>query len=153
MAMKARAIAPIPPPAAPPVVPLVAPSIAPPDTLGKIPIAPTLNDQQIIADLRAQLQRAQQDQYPFSFWPDPPWDEEPEDSKDGRPMHEGKNKIEAHRVRQRKVWLAKKPLQMGENEDCWKGVKFLGQGSYGCAGLWIKTNEHSDIVDVSSPPG
>jgi hypothetical protein len=49
-------------------------------------------------------------------------------------------------------WLATKPYMHPSNdENGWRGVKTLGVGRYGAAGLWIKSDTKNNIEDVSRP--
>lgn len=40
-------------------------------------------------------------------------------------------------------------LKSDENEEEWHGVEFIGQGSFGRVGLWVKTDANDTIIDVS----
>lgn len=35
------------------------------------------------------------------------------------------------------------------DENSWHGIRFLGAGSFGCAGLWVHVDEANNITDVS----
>ncbi len=49
------------------------------------------------------------------------------------------------------VWLDGKPRKPSEtDESMWHGAKYLGAGSYGIAGLWVKTDVNGYIADVSA---
>jgi hypothetical protein len=83
------------------------------------------------------------DKIPYPFWPPLPWSVDPTlphldlDLVD-QPGH-------AHAC----AWLSTKPYQPGgADETLWHGVKVLGTGSYGAAGVWAQTNDTKQIIDV-----
>lgn len=39
------------------------------------------------------------------------------------------------------------PSEWGNDSDTWVGAKFLGEGSYGSAGLWVKKDRRGNVVD------
>jgi hypothetical protein len=72
-------------------------------------------------------------EYPFPFWPARPWDPDPT------------------RAQIDLEWLSSEPYMWPlSNESAWQGAKFLGQGTYGQAGLWCRTDHSNNIVEVSS---
>ena len=175
-ARAAAAPAPVPIPPAPvlpapvPPAPVLPAPVLPAAGLGVPPAGPLNPQQQIqalqarIQQLQNQLQQAQQpDKYPYSFWPDPPWHTEPsvrmtkpisvrdwEQQNHEPPAGLAHDNWERNRQAIEKRWLDTKPLQWAVDERRWHGVKFLGRGSYGCAGLWVQTDAQDTIIDVSS---
>lgn len=47
----------------------------------------------------------------------------------------------------RRMWMQLPMGMKDEEEHRWHGVKFLGEGSGGRVGLWVKTNEDNVIID------
>ncbi|EUC51132.1 hypothetical protein COCMIDRAFT_21516 [Bipolaris oryzae ATCC 44560] len=71
--------------------------------------------------------------YPYDFWPREPWHPEPIDAtRDMTPKFISENTY---------VFLETPPHQWPvSDESDMRGAKFLGYGSYGCAGLWCQVN-------------
>lgn len=89
-----------------------------------------------VATLQNQLQQARDpDRYPYPFWPEGPWEEDPND----------------------KYWDDARGFMFSQpyypdhpRDDQWQGVRFLGQGGYGKCGLWRLRGDDGNIIDVSS---
>jgi hypothetical protein len=76
------------------------------------------------------------------FWPQLPWMAEPDiDPLDADIFNRSA-------VRVRHDWLAGKPVK-DPIETRWRGVKFLGAGGYGIAGLWLELDESQNVINVS----
>jgi hypothetical protein len=89
---------------------------------------------------RQRLEEAEEDHWPPKFWPALPWDEEP-DYKNFNYETTDRKDLEAK-------FPKTKPFQWEEDADAgWKGIKLLGQGTYGWAGLWVKTDRTRNIID------
>lgn len=116
--------------------------------------------------------RAEGGEYPYSFWPDPPWDrvglmpKPPGMLTTQRPPPRREEYRFDPEIRQRYIYEVDAWKREGKqvnflwktggsfwphgDPEEWVGVKYLGGGSYGSAGLWIKVNEVGTIVDVST---
>jgi hypothetical protein len=83
------------------------------------------------------------DVYPYSFWPEPPWPEDP-DAEDLDTDENAKKKVA------RKFFLNTRLYKStnAEDESGWHGVRFLGQGAYGKAGLWIHVDDKRNITEA-----
>lgn len=87
--------------------------------------------------------------YSFPYWPPQPWDPEPDMT--GIPSHiELRDEDEEVKVRARTAWMRSKPLMWREDETEWHGARYLADGSYGAAGLWVRVDSTGNIVDVST---
>lgn len=87
------------------------------------------------------------DTYPFSFWPPTPWDTEP--SNDCSLAPEVSTKSISKKMKHRVLWMAMKPFMWPENdESMWIFARYLGAGSYGCAGMWCEVDEANKIKKV-----
>jgi hypothetical protein len=62
------------------------------------------------------------------------------------PLHNDIRNPEA--VERRNAWLAGSP-EKEASETLWHGVKFLGAGRFGAAGLWVELDEDRNITNVS----
>jgi hypothetical protein len=82
------------------------------------------------------------DTMPHHFWPQMPWLAEPKLD----PLHNDIRNPEA--VERRNAWLAGSP-EKEASETLWHGVKFLGAGRFGAAGLWVELDEDRNITNVS----
>ncbi|KAF1849242.1 uncharacterized protein K460DRAFT_404477 [Cucurbitaria berberidis CBS 394.84] len=109
--------------------------------------------------------------YPYPFWPDLPWGESPDGISEletplnwsrahPRPEKQPKESVKAFTTRTqewetrreeaRTRWLRSrlhKDLHNDEEEATWQGAHYLGSGSCGCAGLWVKVNKNKVIKD------
>jgi hypothetical protein len=76
------------------------------------------------------------------FWPRPPWDFEPDiEPVDMQKLREDEFEEEE--------WVKTKPHIPPPNDDSnWHGIKLLGSGGYGVAGLWVQADEANNICDV-----
>jgi hypothetical protein len=89
----------------------------------------------------------------FSYWPDPatifpvtlPGDEESDNEENS-----AEKKLEWKTSKQK--WLAARLLHPDKEreENRWRGVHFLGEGSAARVGLWIKVNSTNTIEEVST---
>lgn len=122
--------------AAPPVLaPSMAAPIGPPLAIVPLHAAPAMPE--IPRPVNA---------YPFDFWPPRPWDVEPHDASLGSTVTEIK-RDDTHR----RKWMDTAPHWWPVvNEDNYRGVRFLGAGSFGCAGLWCHVDDDNNIIKVSS---
>jgi hypothetical protein len=92
---------------------------------------------------------AKPDQYPFPFWPPLPWDDDPATYLWDAPPVEGEDQ-ETTRERKRaarKVFMNER-MYRNNDDSRWTGVRFLGEGGYGKAGLWVETDDNGIITDV-----
>lgn len=88
------------------------------------PIAPELN--------------VRPDERPYQFWPELPWE-------DGPDPHVP---VDDRSPRQLKFWLdsgAPDAVLYGRR---WRGVRRLGKGGFGIAGLWVQVDMADRIIDV-----
>ncbi|KAF1951202.1 hypothetical protein CC80DRAFT_539100 [Byssothecium circinans] len=99
---------------------------------------------------------AHQDTYPPSFMMPAPWHEDPDDSVLPPGVWEAKYGYDADEEPEeygeviediKREWLKTELGKKFEDETQWQGVKFLGKGAYGSAGLWVKTNDEGCIID------
>jgi hypothetical protein len=76
------------------------------------------------------------------FWPRLPWDFEPDiEPVDMRKLREDEFEEEE--------WVKTKPhIPPPNNDSNWHGIKLLGSGGYGLAGLWVQADEANNICDV-----
>ncbi|KAF2644113.1 hypothetical protein P280DRAFT_515081 [Massarina eburnea CBS 473.64] len=98
------------------------------------------------------------DQYPFyyPFMPPPPWDEDPDSTELRPPPHLSKRKWEEEQRGDRYIlqniervtrrWLRTALGKLDEEESTWQGSRFLGSGTYGSTGLWVKTDAQKNII-------
>lgn len=89
--------------------------------------------------------------YPFDFWPQPPWQRDP-DTRDW-PTREG-ILHDDHGARNgflRTFGRFNAEAESGESR--WIGVKFVGGGSFACAGLWVDIDPNRNILRVSGGMG
>jgi hypothetical protein len=86
--------------------------------------------------------------YPFDFWPAPPWQQNP-DTSIWPTLHQLQNKVGEHSFL--RTW-GHLNVQHDPNEVGWYGVKFLGVGGFGSAGLWVHVNAHNSITEVKMIP-
>ncbi|KAF2251082.1 hypothetical protein BU26DRAFT_276091 [Trematosphaeria pertusa] len=114
------------------------------------------------------------DTYPYSFWPATPWNRDPDReelpqppqlwkknnphpvikehyAREGvRQYEERENEWKRKRNANRVAWMRSRPhMWPTDDESRWHGVRFLGQGSYGSAGLWVRVDDTNTIIDVS----
>ncbi|KAI1685416.1 Protein kinase domain containing protein [Pyrenophora tritici-repentis] len=134
-------ILPLAPPAAAPAVPPAPPQVPAPVPAGApvpVPVQTT-------------------DTYPYSFWPNTPWDRLPDHyapvenpanfCRDPKATKTAKSKVY-------KAWLNShiyRDLELTDEEQVWRGAKYLGHGAFGSAGLWVRcdiTNTISDRIVV-----
>jgi hypothetical protein len=99
--------------------------------------------------------------YPYLFWPHPSsWDIEPETPEwdellclynERQTLHSEAARDEWNErwEEKQKDWKNVKPLQEGIDESHWEGVKFLGQGTYGTAALYVRVDEDGNIKEAS----
>jgi hypothetical protein len=108
-------------------LPLIPPPVAPP-----VVVAPAAAPIPVLPQV-PQPENA----YPFSFWPARPWNIEPAFD----PLHDSDNT--------QNTWMRSRPhMWPGADETDWRGVKFLGVGTYGRAGLWCRIDDNGNIVQV-----
>ncbi|RMZ70666.1 NEK kinase [Pyrenophora seminiperda CCB06] len=112
-----------------PLTPAVSPSPPPPPTPPPAPPPP----------LPARPRNA----YPFDFWPDTPWDADPEgDASLGEPLKHIKEDAAT-----RRLWRNTRPMMWpDQNEDDWENRRYLGAGTFGFAGLWCQQDETDTII-------
>jgi hypothetical protein len=109
------------------------------------------------------------DTYPYRFWPPLPWDSEPARRVspphiwrryNKQPVQQPHEDILSYSIKvnrysnaeaeNARLWLGEGThLWPPQDESVWRGVKFLGAGSYGSVGLWVKVDGDDNIVDVS----
>ncbi|RMZ70667.1 serine threonine kinase [Pyrenophora seminiperda CCB06] len=145
-------------------------------TAANDPVGPGLRDPGIIPDVPYTARHAQYakqhknhagqtaDTYPYSFWPDLPWDPLPNHYIDVMtPSDWVKRNPEPPReevirwdhwntksLRIRRAWMESnlyRDLTSTSEEMAWKGQHFLGYGTYGAAGLWVRCDEQNNITD------
>ncbi|KAF1836253.1 kinase-like protein [Decorospora gaudefroyi] len=98
--------------------------------------------------------------YPYSFWPDPPWDPVPADyttlqtpleyvhafPRPDQAASQVTKQLWREGLRNvRMRWLKSRlyqDLEYSDEETTWKGAHWLAQGSYGVAGLWAAPRPH-----------
>ncbi|KAF2005681.1 kinase-like protein [Amniculicola lignicola CBS 123094] len=115
-------------PPAPPAPPPVALPIAPPVVPAASPV-PNLP-------------------YPYSYWPPPPWPKHPAYPGGDVDSLQYEDNIDAREDEQTR-WLATRPLVPGwaPGNACWRGVEWLGEGSFGRAGRWTQYDAHDNAID------
>lgn len=79
------------------------------------------------------------DAFPWAFWPQLPWDRDPDDIYDELRAPDESIARFMRGETQRK----------DADETGWVGVLSLGQGAYGRAGLWVQIDDSRNITDVS----
>ncbi|CAO2652088.1 Nn.00g003710.m01.CDS01 [Neocucurbitaria sp. VM-36] len=83
-------------------------------------------------------------QYPFDFWTPLPWDQEPADATLGSSIKDIKGTNEA--PEQSNQWMENSPdMWPTGDESMWRGGKFLGGGTFGCAGLWCEVDATNHV--------
>ncbi|KAL6711470.1 hypothetical protein ACN47E_004404 [Coniothyrium glycines] len=81
--------------------------------------------------------------YPFDFWPNEPWDPEFEDRSLGNTIAELRTVREA-----RMDWMNTTPNRWPVvDETNFVGNMFLGAGSFGTAGLWVRIDAANNIQE------
>ncbi|KAF1918295.1 hypothetical protein BDU57DRAFT_537867 [Ampelomyces quisqualis] len=80
------------------------------------------------------------DKLPYDFWPQMPWSPKPDIP--------GMTRADRGNDEMMDAWLRTKPLMTSGEETQWHGVKYLGSGGYGAAGLWVEVNDTDVITDV-----
>ncbi|KAJ4993304.1 hypothetical protein SVAN01_01279 [Stagonosporopsis vannaccii] len=75
---------------------------------------------------------------PYKHWSPYPWGPEPILPPIGAGMYIP--------LPDKDRFLGTDPHMPGD-EDHWRGVNFLGSGSYGAVGLWCKVDEHENVID------
>ncbi|KAL6157809.1 hypothetical protein ACJQWK_07851 [Exserohilum turcicum] len=76
--------------------------------------------------------------YPYDFWPREPWDPDPSDGTEAMKLEEIGNNPN--------VWLQALPHQWPVRDEAnMRGAKWLGNGAYGCAGLWCQVSATNTI--------
>ncbi|KAF1849246.1 uncharacterized protein K460DRAFT_354115 [Cucurbitaria berberidis CBS 394.84] len=82
--------------------------------------------------------------YPFEFWPSLPWPEDPDTSN--WPTHAA---LSSRDLVARAAFLDSfgrfNLFKAGLEEWSWNGVKFLGAGAFGSAGLWVQIDHNRNI--------
>ena len=86
--------------------------------------------------------------FPFDFWPLQPWQQDPDTSQ--WPTHDAISRDNRAQLDFLNSW-GHFNLQRGGSEAHWHGVKFLGAGGFGCAGLWVQLDPQRNVTDVSNP--
>jgi hypothetical protein len=83
--------------------------------------------------------------YPFDFWPPQPWLQDPNTAF---PTQQALLDDEGNARRDfLRSWVHSHPHREFE-ETNWHGVKFLGAGSFGSAGLWVEIDQNHNILSV-----
>jgi hypothetical protein len=95
-----------------------------------------------------------QDVYPPLFWPQLPWEKEPEDiyERRKRARHDlTPEEVEKGKREDDDIFVQTKPMKSDDDpeEHRWHGARVLGRGTFGRAGLWVKTDDNNNIIDVS----
>jgi hypothetical protein len=86
--------------------------------------------------------------FPFNHWPPQPWQQDPDTSQ--WPDHEDVlGKRGDARARFLDSWGHGNQAGGIYNGANWHGVKFLGAGGYGSAGLWVEIDHNRNIRRVS----
>lgn len=81
----------------------------------------------------AAASQAYVDRVPYGFWPQLPWPSEDDIGPTPDPT--------THAA----AWMATKPYRKDKDERHWHGVRFLGRGGYGCAGLWCEEDKDGNV--------
>jgi len=81
----------------------------------------------------------------YDFWPRPPYAEDPNVFIPSQFLKNKKYKFYEGHIDD---WLWTVPLENVDHQR-WHGVKLLGRGGYGIAGLWTRTDQTNQIIDVS----
>lgn len=114
---------------------------AEPDDEVPAPVAPAQPEAEVAPPPIAAARHG--DRLPYDFWPQMPWSPKPDYiPRMTKADQDDKDMMNA--------WLLTKPLVTSGDESRWHGVKFLGAGSYGAAGLWVQVDATNVITDVSS---
>jgi len=80
--------------------------------------------------------------YPFDFWPLKPWEAEPDDATLGMTIKAIKSKEGPENGEQ---WMDDTLDPYGDGRR-WIGGKFLGAGTFGCAGLWCAVDDNNIVT-------
>jgi hypothetical protein len=107
-----------------------------------VPVEPTAEDSAAEDPVAPAPSTRYADKFPYEHWPQLPWGPEP--------ILGSFNVEEARKVEHAQAWMHTKPLIEDGDETRWHGVRFLGSGSYGAAGLWVQVNSENIIEDVRS---
>ena len=83
------------------------------------------------------------EKWPYNFWPEPPWDHDPAIEQLGNVPEEAD--AEAEKIAFMNSHACEPEVYRGN----WRGARWLGRGSYGKCGLWVRVDRDNTIIDVS----
>lgn len=141
----AQIVAPAPPPQHPPAQHIALPQVPvqAPNNQSQVPQIHASQAQQHISV----AQQPYDDKAPFDFWPQLPWDAEPDATGWPDPV---KITDQVRRAEEGDRWKDLPPHQWPVGDESrWQGVRFLAAGGYGSAGLYVEV-ENGSIKDVST---
>lgn len=130
---------PIGPAAGPPPGPALAPPPAPVPAPVPAPLPP------VIPSLPPPPPLPPANSYAFSYQPPLPWHSD-SDATDMPSLRD----LRMADIHPRSVdrFLDSGVMSVGHDNTVWRGARFLGAGSFGAAGLWVRVDEQNNIVEV-----